>query len=223
LKKTSDIFDVCIINNSGQNIYELNKYINSDKIEIINNNINAGYTLSINQSLYYSAQNGYDYSIVINSSYAIVVYEDWISEIFKNFDMNKGIGGYVYPIKITGDETFKKVLFSVNNNDPVEWLSKYLNKYMITNCIDGNIFVINNNFISNMKMPDPKYCNENCYGVAMSLAFMKMGIKPVNLQSIYSSSVDLYRYDIFNIIKNGTKILYPVVIDSVRNKFAIGV
>lgn len=215
LQRTSGDYDLCVVNNSENNFRD----ITDDGVDLIQNAIDPGFVTAANQGLHFSYSSGYDYTIVINSSYTIVAKEDWLKNIFEEFGEDEGVGGNVFPVKVTGTEQVGKVLYSISPSGDISWLSQWLNRYMITTSVDSNIFVINNKFLSDIQMPNSAYCTHKLYGFSLSLSFMKIGKPPVHLNSIYSSQNDVRRYDIFEEIKEGAGIVYPVIIDSVRKRF----
>jgi hypothetical protein len=212
--KTDGDFSVRIINNTKSRICKTDFTEEFKDIEVMWNNIDPGFVISTNQSLYNSRN--FDYSFCINSSYALVVDADWMKDAIS--DLGSGaLGGCLSPIKMSNSEKVQKILYYLSPSS-IEWLSKWVNRYMVVPCVNRNAFLINNSFLENIKMPSSKYCEDQMYGLAMTLSFMKNGNSPTSLKSIYASDVDRCRNDIFPIIKQGAGLICPVVIDSVRRR-----
>lgn len=217
LKKTLGDFCVCIV--SACHIVSKDLPLNYNIANIIENNIDPGFATLVNQGLFFSSSSGFDYSISVNSKYALVVKEEWLRDVLKQLSKDSNIGGTVYPAKINNSNSIKEVLYSINASANLNWLSKWVNRYMMISFVDGNIFIVRNSFINKIKLPASKFCDSSLYGIFLSLSSMRVGQAPQNIESIYSSSNDIHRYDIFPVIEKGAGIIYPVVIDSVRARF----
>ena len=216
MAKTENEYSVIVINNTGEKI---EKIINDkiSNIKIISNNVDVGRIVSFNQGLQYS-KNNFDYSIFINPMYSIVLDGDWISSIKKCIDDKFGIGGTVNYLKISKSEKIRKLLYSCSQKGDLSWLAENINKYMLVEYVDRNIFVVKNSIVNFI---DSRFCDED--SISMQLSFQVLANKGniVNIREIYSSSDDFYRFDIINKINDGIKIICPVKISSVREKFVI--
>jgi len=217
LKKTSGNFSVCIVNNSSNRFLGIADDTPFDNVHFIQNNVDVGFVTATNQGLYNSSSK-FDYSFCVNSKYALVVEKDWLTKAMGSLGAGGHYGGHIFPVKITNSEKMQKILYSICDSNDLSWLSKWANRYMVLPCIDNNIFVVKNSSLESIRLPNSKYCDASSYGISLSLSFMKVGFSPTSLESIYSSQTDTHRYDIFSVIKNGAGIVYPVVIDSVRNR-----
>lgn len=219
LKKTSGDFSVCVVNSSKKRMRFLEGDGAFSNIHVIENCIDPGFATMANQGLHYSISEGFDYSISVNAPYTLVVDPNWLQKTMEQFNSKKGMGGTVYPVRIGNSESVRKVLYGISSKGNIEWLSKWINRYMVGKFVDGNVFIVDNQTLSELSLPNTKYCDERSYGLYLSFLLLKNGIEPTPIGSIYSSNVDTYRYDVFTVVKKGAGIIHPVTIDSVRNRF----
>jgi len=185
---------------------------------VLHNCVDPGLVTLINQGLSYGVEK-FKYSIYINSSKSLVTSKNWLEEI--NFRISEkkdfSLGGSVKPLKITFGNEFNKILYSINRRDP-SWISRCTNKLMITNFVDGNIFITDNSKLKQVGLLDNRYHSEKNFSIALSLKFLEKGLSLTDIDSIYSSTKDSMRHDIGNVIKAGAKIVCPVIIRSVRQR-----
>jgi len=139
LRKTIGDYFLCVVNSSSERFREIETLKN---INVIQNNIDPGYVTSINQGLYFSLSSGFKYTVSINADYSLVADGDWLNNALKSFSETDGIGGTIYPVKITNSDVVKRILYSIDSSGDISWFSKWLNRYMVTSFIDSNIFFV---------------------------------------------------------------------------------
>ena len=216
LSKTSYPFHFFVVNNSDFDLNPIIKKYGIENYYEIRNAIDVNPVTCINQVLY-NTMDLSEYTVYVNSSDSLVVNEDWLKGLLRYRSENFGIGGTVFPLKISNSPEMLKIIQS-SSADGIDWLSKKVNRYMMVNCVDSNIFMIKNKNLKISSLPDMKSCTESSYGVEMSFRFLSNDFAIINIEEINSSSKDNFRFDIGDAIRKGAKIICPVVSSSVRER-----
>jgi hypothetical protein len=216
LSYTSEEFFLLIVSSANKDLNNICKKFKINNFEIIENAVDLDFVTIINQCINYSSD--FECSIFINYKKSLIVSPYWLSKINNFVDEGSfAMGGSVNPLKMTFSEEFNKILYSINKKDP-SWIANCTNRFMISNFVDCNIFVINNKKMKEVGFLDSRYVTEKNYHIALSLKFMEKGFTLTDIPNIYSSSKDSLRYDVGDEIKNGVDIICPVVLSSVRKR-----
>lgn len=217
LSKTSGEYRFLVINCSNISLDQHIKKAGVENFNVINNVTNPGFITCLNQGLHLSIEN-FDRSIYINSKYSMITSGSWLNKIKKSiFDDGFSIGGHERKIRVTFSDKLNKLLYATNRSDP-SWIMKYVDKFMVTSYIDGNIFVVNSKKMKKIGFLNKKYHTKDNFGIGLSFKFMEKSFKLTNIPCVYSSDRDSYRFDIGDKIKSGSDIVCPVTIGGIRKK-----
>jgi hypothetical protein len=215
LSKTSYPYFLTIVNSSDLRIADIVERHGIEDYRLIQNGLDVNPVTCINQGLF-SCLNSHDYSIYINSINSLIVDEKWLEDTVRYFNEDFGIGGDVFPLRITNSPEIIKIIQSVSED--ISWIQKHVNRYMMVNCADSNIFMVNNRNLIKVGFPSMNSCDDNSYATELSLKFLANDFNVVDISEVKSSSKDDLRFDIGSAIKSGKKIVCPVVSSTVRKR-----
>jgi len=211
LSLSSGDFHLCVVSNGFPEIREIVRKSGIKDYTIYNNSGNPPYSLMLNQGLKNCSP--YKYTTCFNGEYSIVNGTDWIESINEHeFDL----GGFQEEFFInTQNDSVKEVISKASNGDSLEWLIRKMHGDRRINVINKNIFTVNNEALK--KIGYFKHIED--FMLEFNLRFYSNELAVKSIKEIYSVDSDFYRKDISNKINQGAKILYPVVVNKIRQRF----
>ena len=211
LSKTTDDIYVCFVCNNFPEIRKLLKDSDLKDYYVYNNSGNVPYPIMLNQGLKNCSQ--HEYVTCFNVEYSIVGDFDWPSSIVEG---DYDLGGFYEELFInTQDESINEIIVSATVTEKLDWLIEKMYGDRLIKVVNKNIFTVKSESLKTVGYLK----NIDKFMLELNLRFYSNKLKVVSLKDIYSVDNDFYRRDIFRKFNQGAKLLYPVIISKIRQKF----
>jgi len=185
--------------------------------EVIKNKFNVNVATGINQCLSLSAFS--DYSIYINFEKSMILDPDWIGSVDSYIDDRFVIGGTKSEVKISNDNfnLIHQASKSVSGN--LAWIEGAMVSKNVLECIDGNVFVMNNEVIKEVGGANGFECDDENFCTELSFRLLANGYELSGMDEVQSNSSAYCGTDLIREIAEGAEVICPVLNDSDRLKF----